>query len=266
MNSQSPAGPVSALGSIMILFTAVYAPYLTAVALYRRRATVDRGIGAKIYRCEMAVCSCLMVLALDLRFNLQTLLPPAAAVILRIIALAVALPSAAAAALILSHLHDVPAEGADAAIVLGMALEHGRPPKDLVYRLEAARDYALGHPGTTLVVTGGNATGDTASEAEIMRGLLSGMGVDPARIVAEDRAADTFANFENVARLVDPARPVVLVTSGYHLLRASRIAQRAGFRDVRGLAARCSPALLPANLMWEIVCMGDYLMKALRGG
>ena len=265
MDVRNPVGAAPVPGLIMILLTAVYALYLTGVALYRQRATVERGVGMKIYRYEMVICACLMALALDWRFGLQNLLPVAVAVILRLVALAIALPSVAVAVMILARLRDVPRDGADTAIVLGMALEHGRPPADLVARVQAARDYALAHPGMTLILTGGNAPDGGASEAEIMRALLLDMGVDSARVVVEDRAVDTFDNFENVARLVDPARPVVLVTSGYHLLRAGRVARRAGFRHVRGLAARCSPALLPANLMWEIVCMADYLVKALRG-
>ena len=89
------------------------------------------------------------------------------------------------------------------------------------------------------------------------------------RIILEGRAVDTPANFQNVARMIDPARPVVIITSGYHMLRASAIARDAGFTDVRRLSAKCDPVFLPANIAWEIVCEIDRLtqrMKKHRGG
>ena len=52
-----------------------------------------------------------------------------------------------------------------------------------------------------------------------------------------------------VLPLVDPAGPVLLVTSGYHMLRAAALARDAGFAQVQGLSAPMDGPTLPANLL-----------------
>lgn len=116
-------------------------------------------------------------------------------------------------------------------------------------------------PGATLIVTGGNGTCDEATEAAVMRNILLARGIPPSRILAEDRSADTPGNFVNLARMVDPARPIVVVTSGYHMYRALGIAKKAGFTAATGLSAKCDARRLPANLFWEVVCEANHLIK-----
>lgn len=256
--------PMRALGCILAGLTVVYAIYLTLVARYRVRATVDRGVVMKILQYELLICAGLLILSLDLGFGLGRLLRLAPiAWALRLAALLLILPVLALSTSVLIHMNDRPAAPTDTAIVLGMALEHGRPNRDLLRRVEAAADYASVHPDARLIVTGGNAGGGL-SEAGVMRGLLAERGVDIARIMTEDQAVDTDENFANVARMIDPAQPVTLITSGYHMLRASAIAGRAGFTSVQRLSARCDPRFLPANVAWEVVCEIDRRIKQMH--
>lgn len=244
------------MGAILAILTAVYAVYLAFVARYRQRVTAQRSAVMGILRYELLICACALLAALPCPWPL------------RLMGLALVIPALVLLGLILRHMGDVPAAPADTAVVLGMALEKGRPNRDLLHRVAAAANWAQGHPGAALVVTGGNRNGGL-SEAEVMRDLLVERGVAPGRIILEDRAVDTPANFQNVARMIDPARPVVIITSGYHMLRASAIARDAGFTDVRRLSAKCDPVFLPANIAWEIVCEIDRLtqrMKKHRGG
>ena len=46
---------------------------------------------------------------------------------------------------------------ADYAIVLGLALENGKPASDLLARLDTAREYLERYPEAHLILTGGNA-------------------------------------------------------------------------------------------------------------
>ena len=88
-----------------------------------------------------------------------------------------------------------------------------------------------------------------------MRDLLVRRGVAGERVRLEDRSTDTRENFLNVARMVDPSRPVAIVTSGCHMLRAAGLARGAGFAHVLRVPARDDPARLPANVLWEVICV-----------
>ena len=234
------------------------AGYLTAVALYRARATVDRGIIMKILGCQLLICAAFLFLALDVRFGFGMSIP---AWLLRLAAMGLCALAAVLTVLVLLHMRDRPVQLPDLAVVPGMALEDGKPNRDLILRLETALKYAEGLPGSTLIVTGGNAGQDGRSEAAVMRDYLVARGVAGPRIMIEDQSVDTPANLRNVARMIDPARPVALITSGYHLYRAVGIARRAGFTAVQGLAAPCDGRFLAANIAWEIVCEVDGLLK-----
>ena len=177
--------------------------------------------------------------------------------------LALALPALVLLGLILLHMRDVPAAPAETIIVLGMALERGRPNRDLLHRVDAAARCAKACPAAAVIATGGNGEGGR-TEAEVMRELLIKRGVGPGRIMVEDQSVDTPENFRNVARMIDPARPVILITSGYHMLRASGIARHTGFTNVQRLSARCDPRFLPANLAWEVVCGIDRIIKRIK--
>ena len=214
------------------------AVYLVAVAWYRAGATADRGTLWKILGYELCVCAVLAALAMGRGW-------------LRLLAAACLLPVAAVLARILWHMPDRPSGEAESVIVLGMALENGQPNRDLIHRLDAALKCV---PGGKYVVTGGNAGPGRESEAAVMQRYLIKHGVPEDKILVEDRAVDTPANFRNAAEMIDVTRPVTLVTSGYHMLRARGIARRAGFRNLSGYSAKCDWRFLIANIAWEIVC------------
>ncbi len=247
-------------GGLLLLAVGMTA-YLTAVMRYRTRRIVERAGYMRVFRVEMALCACMVALAVDACFGLESVLRLKLIVwAVRFGALVVLVPSFALAALIASHLHDVPAGEAENVIVPGLALENGRPTWELKERLEAAWDYAQNHPTASIIVTGGNGGGGAFSEAAVMREVLLSKGVDEAHIRLEDRSTDTIENFENVARMVDTAAPVLVVTSGYHMLRAAGLARASGFRTVLHISARCDPLLLPANIVWETICLANCLV------
>ena len=253
------------VGRLLCVLAAVYALYLIVVALRRVRLTVDRGVNLRILGYELVICAAFMILALDVRFGLGTLLRfEPLAWLARTGALALAIPTALLAGRIAGHLRDRPAADADCALVLGMALEGGAPNRDLIYRVEAAREWALAHPAARLIVAGGNGAGNGPSEAAVMKALLVERGVSGDSVALEDRSTDTGENFANAVRMLDPGEPVVIVTSGYHMPRALSIAKAAGFAAPAGLSAPCDPWLFPANASWEIVCEFDRLAKRAR--
>ena len=142
---------------------------------------------------------------------------------------------------------------ANHAIVLGLALEDGKPTDDLLARLAVAERYVTDEPNATLILTGGNPDASGKTEAAAMRELLLQLGVPGERMILEDKAETTKENFRNTAKRVNPDDPIVLISSNYHMDRAVQTARSAGFAHIQRLPARSSIALFGANVMWEAI-------------
>lgn len=142
---------------------------------------------------------------------------------------------------------------ADHAIVLGLALENGKPTDDLLARLNTAQAYLEKYPEARLILTGGNADASGRTEAAVMRDILAERGVKDDRMILEDQAASTKDNFRNTAQIVDPDQPVVLISSNYHMDRAVQTARSAGFSDILRQPAPSSILSYAANVMYEVV-------------
>ena len=136
---------------------------------------------------------------------------------------------------------------------LGLALENGKPTDDLVARLDTAERYIMENPDATLILTGGNPDESGKTEAAVMRDILLERGIPEGKMVLEDRAESTKQNFRNTAELVSPEEPVVLITSNYHMDRASQTAASAGFTRILRRPAPSSVLHFGANVMWEAV-------------
>lgn len=147
----------------------------------------------------------------------------------------------------------------DAIVVLGGSIGPAVPPlrpdpelfdsSDRVWH--AARLYHRGL-APRIILSGGSyhvATGQapqTQTEAMAMREFLLALGVPDAAIVMEGKSLNTIENMQNTRALVGPAR-VALVTSGFHMPRALRLAKRAG------LNAEAFPTdwqVLPGTAPW----------------
>jgi uncharacterized SAM-binding protein YcdF (DUF218 family) len=130
---------------------------------------------------------------------------------------------------------------AAALIVLGAAVHGDRVTWVLSNRLDTAADYLEAHPDALCVVTGGQGDGESVSEASAMQKyLVERKGIDPARILVEDRATSTLENFRFSKVLIEQklgkdAR-IAFVTTDFHVFRAGRVAKKAGL-DAVGIAA-----------------------------
>ena len=70
----------------------------------------------------------------------------------------------------------------------------------------------------------------------------------------------------NTARMIEPARPVVLITSGYHMNRAVKTAKSAGFRHVLRLPAPSAPLSFSAGVTAEAILEINALLSAWKIG
>ncbi|MCI9165846.1 MAG: YdcF family protein [Oscillospiraceae bacterium] len=118
---------------------------------------------------------------------------------------------------------DTPVE---AVVVLGAGVNGRTPSLSLLVRLEAALEYVRDKPGVPIIVTGAQGPGEDISEARCMADWLIARGVEPARVVLEEQAADTMENVRfSKALLAELGVPaggsVAVVSSDYHLCRAA---------------------------------------------
>jgi uncharacterized SAM-binding protein YcdF (DUF218 family) len=129
------------------------------------------------------------------------------------------------------------ARPAQAIVVLGAAQYRGRPSPVLRARLDHAVGLYARGIAPQLVVTGGIAEGDTASEAAVGRIYALAAGVPDSAILLENEGRTTGQSLERVARLLKARRidTVVVVSDPFHVLRAERVAER------EGLVAYTSP-------------------------
>jgi uncharacterized SAM-binding protein YcdF (DUF218 family) len=122
------------------------------------------------------------------------------------------------------------ARPAQAIVVLGAAQYRGRPSPVLRMRLDHAVGLYARGIAPRVVVTGGIAEGDTASEAAVSRIYAMKAGVPDTAILLENEGRTTGQSIEGVARLLKARRidTVVVVSDPFHVLRAGRVAERAG--------------------------------------
>jgi uncharacterized SAM-binding protein YcdF (DUF218 family) len=89
------------------------------------------------------------------------------------------------------------------------------------------------YPGARLLISGGGGTvfGDGAAEAPIIADFLKSLGIDPARILVEDRSRTTHENAAFSRGLLEPrsGERWLLVTSAWHMPRAVGVFTQAGF-------------------------------------
>ena len=111
-----------------------------------------------------------------------------------------------------------------AIVVLGFQLEpDGSMREELIQRLQTAKRSAEKYPNALIVCTGGGtaAENDSATEADTMAAWLTENGVDPARVIAENRSLTTAQNaiytFDILTKDYPQVKELAIVSSDYHI-------------------------------------------------
>ncbi|GAA5150944.1 YdcF family protein [Amycolatopsis dongchuanensis] len=146
--------------------------------------------------------------------------------------------------------------GFAAIIVLGAGLANGQVPPLLAARLDRAiRIFRQERHGPLIVVSGGRGPDETRTEADAMREYLVDRGIPADKILTEAEATTTEENLRLATALL-PAnrRPLVAVTSNYHVFRTAVTARRLGLRlDVAG--APTARYFLPSAFLREFAAL-----------
>lgn len=164
--------------------------------------------------------------------------------------------------LIISGFSKAAPEGLDYLVVLGAQMKRSGPSKALQYRLDAAIDYLIRNPDTCVIVSGGQGSDEHISEAQGMYDYLVAKGISKDRIIKEDQSKNTFQNLTFSAEyLKKETDSVGVVSNNFHVFRAVKIAQKAGYQNAHGIAARGEPFLQLNNMTREFLgVVKDFLV------
>ncbi len=136
--------------------------------------------------------------------------------------------------------------GLDYIIVLGAQVKENGPSAALKFRLDTAYDYLTENEGTMCIVSGGQGPNEPCTEAEGMAAYLIGRGIDPARILLEDKSTDTSENIAFSSVYLDMENDTVgIVTNNFHVFRGVHLAKHYGIRHVCGIAA-------PSDIFFQV--------------
>lgn len=145
-------------------------------------------------------------------------------------------------AAIYAQARDDEARDVDAILVLGTTQNYGTPGEYLEARLRHTLDlYQAGH-AEWIIVTGGRWEGDPFTEAGVSRDWLIERGVPANAILYEDVGRNTWENMQGAHDAAEPfgIDSVLIVSDGFHLFRAERMANAVGF-DAYSSATPYSP-------------------------
>ena len=141
-------------------------------------------------------------------------------------------------------------------IVLGAHVSGEEPSRSLKMRLDKAVSYAEKNESTIFVVSGGQGNDEKISEAECMYRYLTTHGVKPSHIVLEDKSTSTFENLTFSKRIIEEREgklsdSIGIISNNFHVFRATRIASKLGYQNVKGIAAKGDVVLQDNNMVRE---------------
>jgi len=138
-------------------------------------------------------------------------------------------------------------------IVLGAKVREDGPSLILARRLDAAAAYLKVNPGAICIVSGGQGPDEPTTEAYAMRKyLIERHGIEPERIIQEDKSSNTAENLSFSRALLGDQTRAAVVTDSFHQLRASIYAGKAGL-ETYSILSFTPPGLLPAYWVRDIL-------------
>ena len=143
-------------------------------------------------------------------------------------------------------------------IVLGAGVNGDVPSKSLSERLGTTQAYLERYPDAIAILSGGQGDGENITEALCMYRWLTARGIAPERLRMEDKAANTEENLRFSLALIEEefgAKPetAAVVSSSYHLARASLLAEDEGLHMLGVPASTDNPIYFCQMFLREIV-------------
>lgn len=167
--------------------------------------------------------------------------------------------------LIVSYQASPPPSGCNVVVLGAQVYSAERMGVSLKNRVDRAYEYLQENPDSKCIVTGGQGDNEPCAESLTARNALVRMGIDPERIFAEDKSRNTRENLEYAmeeAKENGLSTQVVVVSQSFHLYRAVRLAQSAGF-TASGLAAKTDPIIYPSYYGRELLSLTKWYIEEL---
>lgn len=111
-------------------------------------------------------------------------------------------------------------------VILGAKVKPGGVPSlSLANRLDVAASYLQKHPQVLVIVSGGQGEDEDRTEASVMRDVLVEKGIDPGRILIEDKSTSTYENLLFSKELLpENIAAITIISNDFHLRRATFLA------------------------------------------
>lgn len=167
--------------------------------------------------------------------------------------------------LIVTYQAAPPPPGRDVVVLGAQVYSAERMGMSLRNRVERAAKYLLDNPESRCVVTGGQGGNEPCPESLTARNALVRLGIEPKRIFTEDRSRNTRENLKYAMETVRENgldTNVVVVSQGFHLYRAVRLAESAGF-TASGLPAETDPVIYPSYYGRELLSLTKWYIEEL---
>lgn len=149
----------------------------------------------------------------------------------------------------------------DAVVVLGAGIRGERVSAALARRLDKALEYLGKNPDALIVVSGARGPQEDITEALAMERYLIAEGAPAGQIIKEEAATNTEENFAYSKAILDgiftEPYTIVIITSDFHLYRASRLAEKAGLIASR-IHSKTVWLEIPRNYLRECVAVCKY--------
>lgn len=146
----------------------------------------------------------------------------------------------------------------DAVIVLGYSSKNKELPDMLKNRLEKVLEYHAKNPDAVILVSGGRGDKNKLSEAEVMKNYLLANGVEPSKIIEENKSRTTVENFKFSAGLLKDKfgknYSAVLITNVFHIYRSEKYAKAAGM-NVKHIGAETVRRDIPWIYIREVAML-----------
>lgn len=150
------------------------------------------------------------------------------------------------------------------AVILGCKVNGEEPSLMLKRRLDTAVKYLNENKEIYCIVSGGQGPNEGISEAHSMFNYLVKNGIDENRIFIEDKSHDTEQNIKFSKDILNQnglGNEIIIITDGFHILRAKTIAQKEGITSY-SIPARTVWFAFPTFYIRELYALlEEFLLK-----